>query len=97
MKNRILHVEVRDHSVIPAQAEVHIAVVPERRTPTTEVPGRLRHREMPAQRDAAHDPEVGGIVLGLGPGLTQLVLEKTFVGCQRGQLLPCLQDRSWAR
>jgi hypothetical protein len=41
MNNRILHVEIRDHSVIPAQAEVHVAVVPERRTPATEVRGRL--------------------------------------------------------
>jgi hypothetical protein len=41
MTNRIRHVEVRDRSLSPAQAEVHVLVTPERRTPTTEVRGRL--------------------------------------------------------
>jgi hypothetical protein len=41
MSNRIRHVEVRDRSLSPAQAEVHVLVTPEDRTPTTEVRGRL--------------------------------------------------------
>jgi hypothetical protein len=41
MSNRIRHVEVRDRSLSPAQAEVHVLVTPEARTPTTEVRGRL--------------------------------------------------------
>jgi hypothetical protein len=41
MSNRIRHVEVRDHSLSPAQAEAHVLVTPERRTPATEVRGRL--------------------------------------------------------
>jgi hypothetical protein len=41
MDNRIRRVEVCDRSLAPAAAEVWIAVEPERRTPTTEVRGRL--------------------------------------------------------
>jgi hypothetical protein len=41
MPNRIRHVEVRDRSLSPAQAEVHVLVTPEQRTPATEVRGRL--------------------------------------------------------
>jgi hypothetical protein len=41
MSNRIRHVEVRDHTLSPAQAEVHVLVTAESRTPTTEVRGRL--------------------------------------------------------
>jgi hypothetical protein len=41
MSNRIRHVEVRDSSLSPAQAEAHLFVTPQRRTPTTEVRGRL--------------------------------------------------------
>jgi hypothetical protein len=41
MSNRIRHVEARDRSLSPAQAEVHVLVTPEQRTPTTEVRGRL--------------------------------------------------------
>ena len=41
MSNRIRNVEVRDRLVSPAQAEVHILVTPEQRTPATEVRGRL--------------------------------------------------------
>lgn len=41
MSNRIRHVEVRDRSLSPAQAEVHLLVTPGQRTPTTEVRGRL--------------------------------------------------------
>src|SRR6266852_987779 len=41
MTNRILHIDLRSHSTIPAEAEVRITVVPERLTPTTEVRGRL--------------------------------------------------------
>ena len=41
MSNRILHVELRDRSVIPAEAEVHVAVVPERLDTRTEARGRL--------------------------------------------------------
>jgi hypothetical protein len=39
--NRILRVEPRAHSLVPARAEVHVVVVPERMTATTEVRGRL--------------------------------------------------------
>jgi hypothetical protein len=39
--NRILHIDVRAHSTVPAEAEVRITVVPESLTPTTEVRGRL--------------------------------------------------------
>ena len=41
MSNRILQVQVRDHSLDPAQAEVWISVLAEHVTPTTEVRGRL--------------------------------------------------------
>jgi hypothetical protein len=41
MSNRIRQLEVRDHSLIPAAAELRITVVPEQMTPTTEVRGRL--------------------------------------------------------
>lgn len=41
MDNRIRRILVRDRSLIPAQAEVWITVVPEYQTPTTEVRGRL--------------------------------------------------------
>jgi hypothetical protein len=41
MDNRIRQITVCDHSLIPAQAEVWITVVPEIQTPTTEVRGRL--------------------------------------------------------
>jgi hypothetical protein len=41
MPNRIRHVEARDQSLSPAQAEVHVLVTPEARTPATEVRGRL--------------------------------------------------------
>ncbi len=41
MTNRIRHIEVRDRSLSPAQAEVHVLVTPEQRTPDTEVRGRL--------------------------------------------------------
>jgi hypothetical protein len=41
MPNRIRHVEVRDQSLSPAQAEVHVLVTPEARTPATEARGRL--------------------------------------------------------
>jgi hypothetical protein len=41
MTNRILSIEVRDHSVVPAEAEVHVTVVPERLDAGTEAHGRL--------------------------------------------------------
>lgn len=41
MDNRIRQILVRDRSLMPAQAEVWITVVPEYQTPTTEVRGRL--------------------------------------------------------
>ena len=41
MSNRILQVQVRDHSLDPAQAEVWISVHADCVTPTTEVRGRL--------------------------------------------------------
>jgi hypothetical protein len=41
MDNHIRRIEVCDRSLAPAAAEVWIAVEPERRTPTTEVRGRL--------------------------------------------------------
>ncbi len=41
MDNRIRQIEVRDRSLIPAEAEVWITVTPEHHTPTTEVRGRL--------------------------------------------------------
>jgi hypothetical protein len=41
MSNRIQRVEVRDHSLTPAEAEIWIAVIPEVQTPATEVRGRL--------------------------------------------------------
>src|SRR4051794_3816870 len=41
MANRIREVQVHDRSVIPAEAEVWVRVVPERLTPATEVRGRL--------------------------------------------------------
>lgn len=41
MSNRILQVQVRDHSLDPAQAEVWISVLAEHVTPTTELRGRL--------------------------------------------------------
>lgn len=41
MDNRIRHIEVRDHSLVPAEAEVWISVTPEQQTSTTEVRGRL--------------------------------------------------------
>jgi hypothetical protein len=39
--NRILRVELHAHSAVPAEAEVRVTVVPQRRTPGTEVRGRL--------------------------------------------------------
>jgi hypothetical protein len=41
MSNRILHIELEDHSLVPAQAEVHVTVVPEHIDARTEVRGRL--------------------------------------------------------
>jgi hypothetical protein len=41
MNNGIRHLEVRDRSVVPAEAEMWITVVPERQTAGTEVRGRL--------------------------------------------------------
>jgi hypothetical protein len=41
MPNRILHVELRDRSVVPAEAEVHVLVFPERLDTRTEARGRL--------------------------------------------------------
>ena len=41
MSNRILQVQVRDHSLDPAQAEVWIGVIAKSVTPTTELRGRL--------------------------------------------------------
>lgn len=41
MPNRILHVQVRDHSLDPAQAEVWVTVTAEHVSPATEVRGRL--------------------------------------------------------
>jgi hypothetical protein len=41
MSNRILHLALTDHGLTPAQAEVRLAVTPERLTPATEVRGRL--------------------------------------------------------
>jgi hypothetical protein len=41
MSNRILHVEVKDRSVVPAEAELRVTVVPERIDERTEVRGRL--------------------------------------------------------
>lgn len=41
MTNRILRLDVRDHSLIPASAEVHLTVVPERLDAGTKVRGRL--------------------------------------------------------
>src|SRR5262245_14596505 len=41
MSNRILSVTIRDRSPAPAEAEVHITIVPERLDSGTEVRGRL--------------------------------------------------------
>src|SRR5262245_42110310 len=41
MTNRILSVTLRDHSLVPAAAEVHVTVVPERLDAGTQVRGRL--------------------------------------------------------
>jgi hypothetical protein len=41
MANRILRLALRDHAVTPAAAELHVAAAVERRTPTTELHGRL--------------------------------------------------------
>src|SRR4051812_29148320 len=41
MNNRLLRVEVRSHSLIPAEAEVRITAAPERLTAATELRGRL--------------------------------------------------------
>src|SRR5919204_1388628 len=41
MSNSIRRVEVRNRSLSPAGAEVWVSVIPERRTPATEVIGRL--------------------------------------------------------
>src|SRR5690242_15175790 len=41
MDNRIRQIEVRDRSLVPAEAEVWIIVTAERQTPTTELRGRL--------------------------------------------------------
>ena len=41
MDNRILHLDVRNGSLMPAQSEVWIRVVPEWQSPTTELRGRL--------------------------------------------------------
>jgi hypothetical protein len=41
MENRIRHIEVQDRSLDPVSAEVWITVLPEHRSPTTEVRGRL--------------------------------------------------------
>jgi hypothetical protein len=41
MTNRILHIELEDHSLVPAQAEVHVTVVPEHIDARTELRGRL--------------------------------------------------------
>ena len=39
--NRILHIDLRDHSLVPAEAEVHVTVVPEHVDGGTEARGRL--------------------------------------------------------
>ncbi|HEY7153753.1 MAG TPA: hypothetical protein VH575_07320 [Gemmataceae bacterium] len=41
MDNRIRQIEVRDRSLVPAEAEVWISVTAEQQTPTTELRGRL--------------------------------------------------------
>ena len=41
MDNRILRLDVRDHSLAAAAAELRVAVTPEARTPATELRGRL--------------------------------------------------------
>src|SRR5262249_20990251 len=41
MDNRIRQIEVRDRSLVPAEAEVWITVTAERQTPTTELRGRF--------------------------------------------------------
>lgn len=41
MSNRILSVSLRDHSLVAAEAEIHVTVVPERLDAGTEVRGRL--------------------------------------------------------
>jgi hypothetical protein len=41
MSNRILQVTMHDRSVVPAEAEVWVTVIPDHLTPTTEVRGRL--------------------------------------------------------
>jgi hypothetical protein len=41
MTNYIRHLEIHDHSLVPASAEVRITVRPERLTPMTELRGRL--------------------------------------------------------
>jgi hypothetical protein len=41
MTNRIRRITLRSHSTVPASAEIHVHVLPERRTPRTEIRGRL--------------------------------------------------------
>jgi hypothetical protein len=41
MSNRILHVSLRDRSLVPTEVEVHVTVEPERLDGATEVRGRL--------------------------------------------------------
>jgi hypothetical protein len=41
MTNRIRRITLRSHSTVPASAEIRVYVLPERRTPRTEIRGRL--------------------------------------------------------
>jgi hypothetical protein len=76
MNNFIRRIEVTDHSLAPAAAEVWITVAPERLTPTTEVRGRL----MGPRCAYANTVEVAYPLLPLArpledrPGLTRRVL-----------------------
>jgi hypothetical protein len=64
MDNRIRQILVRDRSLVPAQAEVWITVVPEQETATTEVRGRLMGPRCPY----ASTVEVAYPVRPLPPG-----------------------------
>src|SRR4051812_43711206 len=41
MSNRIRHLEIRNHSLVPAEAVVHLTVVPDRLDAGTRAAGRL--------------------------------------------------------
>ena len=41
MTNRILRVSLRDHALSPAEADVRVAIIPERSDPGTEIRGAL--------------------------------------------------------